>query len=63
MTRFGPRHFMAPLAAFSMAIVLGFYVRSSIKRARFDARMEQQRAHEDERIARRESAALSKRDS
>ncbi|KDQ13046.1 hypothetical protein BOTBODRAFT_33921, partial [Botryobasidium botryosum FD-172 SS1] len=40
---YGPRHFVTPIAAFGMAIMLGLYVRSSIRHARFDAQMERHR--------------------
>lgn len=43
---FGPRHFVAPAAAFTMAIVLGLYVRNSIHRARWDAKYERMKQEE-----------------
>ncbi|KAG8963609.1 hypothetical protein FRC03_002804 [Tulasnella sp. 419] len=49
MAKYGPRHFMAPVAAFTMAITLGLYVRSSIRRARWDAQVERQRNLEEKR--------------
>ena len=47
MARFGPGHFMAPAAAFTMAIILGLYVRSSIREARWEAQVERERKLEE----------------
>ncbi|KAF8329533.1 uncharacterized protein EI90DRAFT_3062928 [Cantharellus anzutake] len=46
MTRFKPRHFVAPVAAFGMALTLGFYVRSSIRRAKWESQYERRRRGE-----------------
>lgn len=43
MARFGPGHFVAPAAAFTMAIILGLYVKSSIHHARWEAQYERER--------------------
>ncbi len=42
MARYGPRDFVMPAAAFTMAVTVIFYVRSSMRRAKFDAEMERQ---------------------
>ncbi|KAI0078690.1 hypothetical protein K474DRAFT_1660075 [Panus rudis PR-1116 ss-1] len=42
---FGPRHFVAPAAAFTMAVVVIFYVRSSISEARTEAHIRRAGAH------------------
>lgn len=61
MGRFGPRHYMAPAAAFTMAVVLGLYIRSSIRQARWDAKWErsQKQKEFDQRQLERAAAARS----
>lgn len=51
MARFGPGHFVAPAAAFTMAIILGLYVKSSIHRARWEAQFERERQLQSRKAA------------
>ncbi|KZT27941.1 hypothetical protein NEOLEDRAFT_1240068 [Neolentinus lepideus HHB14362 ss-1] len=47
MAKFGPRHFVAPVAAFSMAIVVVLYVRYSIRTARAESAIRSSRNSRD----------------
>ncbi|KDQ61397.1 hypothetical protein JAAARDRAFT_30827 [Jaapia argillacea MUCL 33604] len=39
MAKFGPAHFLAPAAAFTMAITVVFYVRYTIRTTRLEAQV------------------------
>lgn len=42
MAKFGPQHFVAPAAAFTMAIVVAIYVKGTMRRAKWEAEYERQ---------------------
>lgn len=59
MAKFGPRHFVAPAAAFTMAIIVGLYVKGTIKRAKWEAQYERQMA-QDKFDAERDRAMIER---